>query len=239
MVPPVTATIQLFIFLILIYLAYRFYWIYIVEKNFIAKFFSLLFALFGLIYLILGLPALFLTENQAVWRVAVILTCLLQVLSAGILGYIIFYLSFPRISPRWGFLLSLLEMALVFPTLVYPSAYSFGAYGVVILKINPLVGVLRYIGILIFIIPAGLVFIREAISAKDRRIKIRAFSLGIGFIGFTAVYFFDFIMANIFKFNPVFGDLFLGSCFLILLLMLILTPKILSRSESKSSQAIS
>jgi len=232
--PPVTGTIQLFIFLILIYLAYRFYRVSLSEKNFISKFFSLVFILFGLIFFILGLPAIFLIENQSIWKIVVISTCLLQFLSAGVIGYIIFYLSFPRISPKWGYLLSLVEIPLVLPSIIYPSFYSFGSYGVANLEIDPLAGALRYVGILIFIIPAGIVFLRQAVSAKDKRIRIRAFGLGASFLGFTAVYLSDFILVNIFKLNSIIGDLLLAGSFLILLLILILTPRIMHRSDAKT-----
>ncbi len=231
--PPVTGTIQLFIFLILIYLAYRFYRVHVSEKNFIAKFFCLIFILFGLVFLFLGLPSFFLTENQSIWKIVVILTCFLQFLSAGVMGYIIIYLSLPRISPKWGYLLSLVEIPLVLPSIIYPSFYFFEAHGVANLEINPMAGILRYIGILILTIPAGIVFLRQAASTEDKRIKIRAFGLGAGFLGFTAVYLSDFILANIFKLDNIISDLLLGSCFLILLVRGILTPRILHHSDTK------
>ncbi len=227
---PYTGITQTFGALVLFYLAYRFFRIYQIEKYLIAKLFSCTFLLFSLIFFTLGIPSLFFIENQIIWSVASILSSIFQIVGGAILGYIFFYLRFPQISPKWGFFsMLLIELILVAPSVIYPPFYFFETNGVVNWKIDPLVGILRYLGILLFLIPIGILYLYEAKKAKETRIKIRTYGLGLGFLGITIAYLVDFVLLDFTNLDPKWSDIFLGLCFLILLLMILLTPKMIKR----------
>lgn len=229
---PYSGLTQTFGALVFLYLAYRFFRIYQIEKYSIAKFFSYTFFIFSLIYFILGIPSLFFIEDQAVWSMVVIFTLALQVLGGATLGYIFFYIKFPRISPKWGFFLVLIiEMVLIAPSLINPPVYFFEPNGVLNWEVEPLSSILRCLGILFFTIPIGMLYLGEAKKAKKRQIKIRAYGLGLGFLGFTITYFLDFILLGIFRIDPKWSDILLGSGFLILLLMILFSPQIMRRQR--------
>ncbi|MFH1894526.1 MAG: hypothetical protein ABH813_01325 [Patescibacteria group bacterium] len=228
---PYTGITQIFGALVLLYLAYRFWRIYQIEKYLVAKLFSCAFLFFSLIFLTLGIPSLFFIKAQAVWLAVMILTCLFQSLAGATLGYIFFYLKFPQVPPKCGFfLIFLIELLLVTPSFIHPPIYFFEPSGVVGWEIDPLVGILRYLGILLFLIPIGIIYLVEAKKAAERRVKIRAYGLGLGFLGFTVVYLLDFIIFSIFDVDAKWTDISLGVCFLILLSMILLTPKMIKHS---------
>jgi len=229
---PITGTIQLFLSLILFYLTLLFYRTYRLEGGIIAKFFFFVFALFALIFLALALPAIFMTKNQSVWLVAMVLVSFFQVLVGAILGYIITYLKSSKISPRTGFFsLLIIETILVIPSVIHPPLHFLKPNGVVGMTVEPWVAILRYLGILIFLIPGGIVFLQQAIKTQESRIKIRSFGLGLGFLSITLVYLIDFILTTFFKVDPLWSDIILGITFLIMLLIVLFAPTVMKRSR--------
>lgn len=224
---PYTGVTQLIGASLLFYLAYRFFRIYRTEQYLIGKFFGYTFISFGLIFSALGIPALLFVKQQIVWTICGTVGCVFQILAGAFVGYIIFYMKFPRFRPKWGFILMLaIETLLVTPYFLNPPFYFFEPSGVVNWEIDPLVGILRYLGIFLFLMPVGIIFLQQALTTHERKIKIRAFGIGLGFLWGVIVYLMDLVIINLTNIDIKWADIFLGIAFLCLVIALFLTPKI-------------
>ncbi|MDO8424689.1 MAG: hypothetical protein Q7S70_01990 [bacterium] len=160
------------------------------EKTLFAKYFFYFASIFGLFLFITAMGSLFFAENQQVLRGVVISAALLQGLACAILGYLITYISFPRISPWIGFGIVLaLALASVIFSLVTPFApFSElnGNFKVINWDTQPTADILRFSLFLITFFPIMIIFFKRGLAAQDKELKTKT-------LGFSMIFFFGLV----------------------------------------------
>ena len=90
------------------FLTYRFFQYWKKEKTIVARLFFYSMAIFSLFFLVTLIPTLFFSQNAFLLKGVVIITAFLESLACAFLGYLIFYLKIPRVSPWIGFSIPLI-----------------------------------------------------------------------------------------------------------------------------------
>jgi len=121
-------------------------------------------------------------------------------------------------------LLSIITITAIGLFIVSPPTYFYinGSLG---WEIEPIIGIISFLPIVLAVIPVGIVFFQEARRAEDKRVKIRAFGLGLAMCWGIFPSIMDFILGNFFKIPPLYSDLSYLGCFLFLFITILLTWK--------------
>jgi len=117
-----------------------------------------------------------------------------NILAFSCLGYLIFYLKFPNISSKYGFLiifiLGIITLSLV-PFFPYLSGID-PKSGKILFWPHSLIGGLFFIIIIITTFPLGILFFQQGFSLKSPEEKKKAFGLGtILFLGLIVAFFYS------------------------------------------------
>lgn len=208
MVIPTTGLTFIFGAFVFIYLSRQFFKCYKAENNKIAKYFSYSFLLLGLNYVTTGIPALFLIEDDKVWRFIAPIYYIF--ISAGwlLLAYTVFSIKFEKYSKVFAVFLFFVFLFCVLPfffkipkyyyvdgslSWTFDSSFQF-------LFFTPLV-------IIFILIPTIIFFFLEAKRTVDRKKKIRNLGFGAAMFILLLTMFIDFLLLTILKVHPAYSDL--------------------------------
>jgi len=169
-------------------MAFRFWQVFRKIPEKISKFFFY-FALFlAISFFLIVLCVIF---DSAV---LLILALFLMLFSWSSLGYLIFYLKFPRLPARYGFLLVfILGIITLLLTLFFPMVRHLEpTSGKVVFALHPVIGGLYFFIIIITALPMGIIFIQKGLSLPPSPEKTKVYGLGIIlFLGIITAFFYS------------------------------------------------
>lgn len=110
-------------------------------------------------------------------------------------GYLVFYLRFPKIPPAFGFRVFFIwGTAIMFSTVVLPIRFFVFPDGQIELFLPPLTAIMTFGLILVTSLPLGIIIIKQALTLKSQKERIKSLSLGVTCLaGVTAALFFTLI----------------------------------------------
>lgn len=151
---------------------------------------------------------LFFAGNFEVLRRVVIIVAFLQALVGGILGYLIVFLRFPKISPKIGFFIPFLfGLVALYFTVTTPFFPFLETYNAINWDIKPLPGLLRFILFVSTWVPAGLIFFQQYKHDKDKRVRDRAVGLGAVIVFGFIISFLDFLLETVLQLSAVSSEM--------------------------------
>lgn len=156
------------------YLSFRFWRYFKRIKGKISEFFFYFALSYAISFLFFTLSDLLVSK----W--ILIIGLFFVALACACLGYLIIYIQFPKISPRFGFwVIFLLGMVAVSLNIFFPPIYSTSLAGALYLSLHPLVGILIFITIVSSSLSLGIIIIRKALSTPSSEGKTKSLGLGI------------------------------------------------------------
>jgi hypothetical protein len=196
---------------------------------------SKLFAFFGIFLcsflLVRALSGIFFLDNYDVLIFSVYVVAFLQAITASIMGYLISYLLFPRISPwiisslafLFGLFITYLSTRIGYAVDVREWGsinwtFQNSALGLVF-------GILRSLLLAIAFIPMAVVMIQKARQGEDKLMRRRSLGLGIILLGGMLIGFLDFIIVGFLNFNIIYRDITTCITAVVILIVVILTQK--------------
>lgn len=222
---PITGIVFLFGAIVYIFSSHKFYQCWKRENNYIAKLFAYAFFLLGLHWFLNVIPCLMFIGDQAlIWRIIDPARIFFLFTGITILGYTMSYIRFPKYKWLAVILLSTITITAIWLFIISPPTYFYinGSLG---WEIEPIIGIISFLPIALTVVPMGIVFFQEARRAEDKRVKIRAFGLGLAMCWGIFPSIMDFILGNFFKIPPLYSDLSYLGCFLFLFITILLTWK--------------
>ncbi len=222
-----TVVAYLLSFLGIGFLSYRFFQYWQREKNTTSKLFFY-FALFLTLFtLTTTIPSLFFANNAQILRWVVILAATLQVVPLSIIGYLIIYLRFPKISPWPGFtVIFLLGLGSAILAIVIPFQPYLEPGGGINWNIPPVVNYIRSLLFFITFLPLFLILIQQVKASQDPFIKARVLSLGMG-IGFGAIAgLFDFFLEPTFHLSAISSDIAMAGISIMVIIIILFTKQV-------------
>lgn len=165
------------------FLAVRFYHNWRKDNTAVPKLFFFYAVTFLASAVITVIGSFFFTENEDVLRLVVISASFLQGLMSSFLGYTIFYLRVPKISPWVGFvpvfILCLISTFYTANSPFYPALEENGAIDWDI-QVGP--NIFRAMVLLVTIIPISVIFFQEGIRTQDKTSRDKSFGLALLFL---------------------------------------------------------
>ena len=189
--------------------AYRFYTAWKEQKNFFSKIFAYLFFSLVFAFLIDGLIwEIIYLKNPKMLYLTVVDGFITFAIPLGVLGYLATYLRFPKIPPKYGFLLTALSSAVMGALNIFCSIIISSESGnFMIQEFYPIIGGLSS---LVFIIPTFLIavfFFQQAKMIEDRAIRIRSMGFGTAFMMVVLAAGFDIVFVDFTKSNSTITDM--------------------------------
>ncbi len=209
-----TGLSYLLLFFSLSFLSVRFYQNWRRENTTVAKTFFFYAITFLMSVIITVIGSFFFTNNTEVLRTVVILASFFQGLMSSFLGYVIFYLKIPRISPWFGF-------AAVFVLCLVSTFYTANSSFYPVLEANGAINwdiqtgpnIFRAIVLLITIIPISVIFFQEGIKTQDKTSRDKSFGLALLFLVGLFAGVLEFLLEQYLNLGTISSDfaiLFLG-----------------------------
>lgn len=222
MVIPTTGLVFLFGSFIYFYLSRRFLVLYKKENNGTAKFFGYGFLFLGLNYLVAGVPALFLIESPAIWRLLTPLYSFFMALGWGTILYSVVSQQFKKYSKIYLFLYGIYVFLYASRLVSSPPNYYYVdgvlSWDISMSVLFPMIFLLPFIFVVLITF-----FFNKARKTNDPKTRIRSFGLALAASLFLLNCFIDFILLSFLKLHPVFSDLNYLITFSTLALTLIFT----------------
>lgn len=221
-----TGIAYLILFLSILYLAYRIYRYWKENRDVFSKIFLYFVTIIGIFIFLRMIVGMFFAGNPEVLQESLWMGALIQAFALALVGYMIFILKFPRLSPWLGFAF-ILFLGIIATVLTYfidfrPYLSESGS----IIWVFPsgenlflAASILRAFLFTITFIPLSFIFISEFLSSKDVRVKTKSFSFAIIFFFAFIVGFLDFLLISVFKLDPLWRDLGFISIGIILILL--------------------
>lgn len=178
----------------------------VVSKLFL--FFTIPMAIF---VFITALAGLFFADNTFVLKLTVFFSTFLQMLSCSIIGYLVSYVKFPKVSPWLGFsIIFILGIIATILTVLTPFTPFLEQDRAINWGSRPWADNLRVLVFLITFIPLGIIFIQEYKKSKDLYVKDKALVLGFIFLTGFAIGFSEFFLEGILSWPTVTSDILSG-----------------------------
>ena len=209
-----TGISYLVVFFSLFLLSVRFYQNWRRENTTVSKLFLFYAVTFLLSVAVTVIGSFFFTENTDVLKTVVIFASFFQGLMSSFLGYVIFYLKFPKIPPWIGFTpVFILCLASTF----YTASSSFypvlEANGAIDWDIQAGPNIFRAIVLLITIIPISVIFFQEGMKIQDKVSRNKSFGLALLFLVGLFAGVLEFLLEQYLNLGTISSDfaiLFLG-----------------------------
>ncbi len=223
-----TGLSYLFLFFTLGVLIYRFFQYWRREKIVLSKLFICFASTFALFALITAIAGLFFAKNSQILKGVVVGDVFLQGLVCAIIGYMIIYIKFPKISPWFGFwAVFLLGLTTTILTILIPFEPSFDPSGAINWDVEKFpTYILRSILFLITFLPLAIIHFQQFIASEDFYVKTKALGLALIFLLVLVIGSLDFFLENILKLGAISSDIGLLILSLILLIVILLTQKL-------------
>ena len=227
----ITGLSYLIVFLVLGYLAHRFFQYWKKEKDTISKlwfYFAVTIEIFVFIKVIGGL---FFANNPAFLKITLDAAAFIQAFALATLAYLLAYIKFPRISP-WvafipvfilGLIAAILTAIIPFNPVLEPSgAINWGfPSGMIPFATS----VLRVFLFTTIFIPLIIVHFPQIKTSKDLYVKGKILGLSIVFLFLLLIAFLDFLLINTLKLDPILRDIGIIVFGITLFIILVLTRK--------------
>jgi len=222
-----TGLAYLFSFFGLGLLSYRFFQYWKREKTTLSKLFLYFISIFEFFIFITAIAGLFFAKNIQILKVVVVSDIFLQGLASAIVGYLIIYLKFPKVSPWLGFwIIFLLGLATTVLTIIIPFEPSFDPSGAIDWDVGKFpTSILRTIIFLITFLPLVVIMFQQFITSKDFYIKTKALGLGLICLFGLIMGFLDFFLEKILKLGAISSDIAMGFLSVIVLILVFRTQK--------------
>ncbi|MDD5145255.1 MAG: hypothetical protein PHF44_00145 [Candidatus Pacebacteria bacterium] len=221
----ITGASYLFLSLVSLLWIFRIFQFWRKENTIVSRLLLLYLIFFQIFCLITTLGVFFFAKNSGVLKLIVVNASFAQGLMSAVLGYLIFHLKFPKISPWLGFFI----------------VFSIGFAGAVLsfLKISnpqlegisvnwdivPIADILRFLTIMISILPMGIILIQEGKGAKDPKIKNRSYGLAFLFFAGLVAAATGFFLEKYLRFGAISSDISIFFLGLSLLIIFLITQK--------------
>lgn len=202
------------------FLAYRSHQNWKHSQTIVSRLFFYFVSLSCLSLFIIALGGLLFARNPTILKEVVIITVFFQVFYCSILGYLISYLKFPKISPWTGFfVISAMGIVAVLFSLIEPFNPVFLPNGFIDWDVQPTTDILRTVFFFLVFLPAAVIFLQQGIAVSDRETKIKSLGLGLTFLVGLIAGLLDFVLEDYLNLGAASSDIsimFLGiSLFLI------------------------
>lgn len=188
----------------------RFYIYWQHQKTVVSKLFVLFLATLNLFFLVAAVSGIFFAGDAKLLKTTVFVSAFLQIISGAIVGYLLFYLKFSKISPWVG---SAVIVAIGLLTLILTIVIPFNPYLQVDRAINwdiPLsVGVLRLL-MFVPLLPMGVVCIAEG-RKMEGETRSRFLAIGVLFLFGFLISPSDFILNQVIGFGARGSDIAMAS----------------------------
>jgi hypothetical protein len=224
MVLNLTALTELFSFLSLMILAYRWGQVFNERKSPVTRtlfYFALTLSLY---FFFDGFLILFFPENSSLLKFSVISGMFFQSLACAFLAYLIIYIFIPKIDPIFGFhfifVLGLIGTFLATLTPFSPSLRSMGLIKTIEWNVPLPISLLQFFIFSITFIPMSFIFLFYSQSLAPSFIKMRSLGAALAFLLGLNAGFVNFFLNKWLKLNPLSGDISLGFFSLVLFLLL-------------------
>ncbi len=215
-------------------LSFRFFQYWQKEKTITSKLFFYFTGFLTLFMLITAIPSLFFANNSQILRWVVISAAAIQIFPLSIVGYLIIYLRFPKISPWLGFaVVFLLGLGSVVLTIIIPFQPYLEPAGGINWDIQPLANSMRSLIFFITFLPLSFIMVKQIKTSQDPFVKRRALGLGIG-IGFGAVMgFFDFFLEPTFNLSSISSDIAMVAIAIVVIMTILFTKQVPSPKKEE------
>ena len=228
----------LFAALVIGFLAYRFFQYQERGKSTVSVSWFYFTAVTFLFLFVTAIGGLFFTQNSDILRWTVIIATFLEIIASAILGYLIVFFWFPKVSPKIGFwLIFILALPALIATIILPFHPFFDSFGAINWDINPTAGFLRFLIFIITFLPAGVILIQQYRRAKDKRLKDRSIGLGTLIIFGFVTGFLDFVLETILGLETISSDIAMLFLSFVALIIILLTQKPLAKKEKHISSS--
>lgn len=208
------------------FLTYRFFQYWRKERTLTAKLFFYFMAIFSLFFLTTFIPAFFFAQNTFLLKGVVIITAFLESLACGFLGYLIFYLKVPRLSPWIGFFIPLvLGISATVLSIITPFEVYLEPGGAINWGDRGLADYLRNLVYFTTFLPMTFILFEQFKKSGSPYGRSRALGLGLVFVFVIVITLFDYGVEKIFNFPAVSSDIFQGILSIFLFVFLVLTQK--------------
>lgn len=202
------------------FLAYRSFLYWKHSQTVVSRLFFYFVVLACVSLFIIALGGLFFSQSQTALKEVVIITVFLQAFYCSILGYLVCYLKFPKISPWTGFfVISAIGAVAVFFSLVEPFVPALLPSGFIDWDVQPTTDALRTVFFFLVFFPTAIIFLRQGLTILDRETRIKSLGLGLTFLVGLISGILDFVLEDYLGLGAASSDisiLFLGiSLFLI------------------------
>lgn len=233
----ITGTAYLVIFLALSYLIYRFLRFFKRKGTSVSKLLFFLLSPIWIFVLIRAIGGLFFADNTGFLKSTIGLGAFLEAISFAVGAYLIFYIKFPRISPWFAttavLILGGITVILTINAPFQPFLENSGAINWGTANVDLLLPVLRFLLFTSVFLPLIIITFQNLKISIDPELKDNAIKLMlILFLGLVVV-FFDFIVVNILKMDPIWRDFSLISFGLIYLLSIFISKKLIFPQNNK------
>ncbi len=224
MILPISGIIQLFGFLVMFFLGYRFLKYGKKDKNQIAEFFGYSFLLISGSRFFLAIPALIFLKDPNLWLIFEIIQRSFLVVGTSVLGYLVYQIKFPNQSKEILLFFVFFSIFIVLGFVLTPPKYFFTNQGILIWNDVPMVpSVLNFLHVLIVIIPAVAMFFKEARLTKIKKVKVRSIVMGLAIIWSVIPGILDFFLVPYLKLNPLLSEVNYLFFFVLLLATVLLS----------------
>jgi len=226
----VTGVSSLLAFFAIGFLSYRFFQYWQRERTTVSKLFFCFVSIFSLSMFITAIAGLLFVGNTLVLKGTVISAAFLQGLAAAVIGYVIIYMKFPKVSPWFGFLIVFLfglmatYLSIVVPY-IPPSAPFLEPSGGINWGFQPLADILRFLVLFITFVPLGLIFTQQFKASENPYIRARALGMGLLLLFGIITGFLDFLLETILGLGAASSDIVFGFFSLFLFIVVFLTQK--------------
>lgn len=208
-------------------LSYRFFQYWQREKTTTSRLFFYFALFFALFTFTTAIPSLFFSQDTHILRWVVILAATIQIFPLSIVGYLIIYLRFPRISPWLGFAtIFLLGLGSAIFTIIIPFQPYLEVGGGINWDIPPIVNYIRSVIFSVTFLPLFFILIQQTKASREPFVKARALGLGIG-IGFGAIAgLFDFFLEPTFNLPAISSDIAMAAISIIVIMTILFTKQV-------------
>jgi len=223
-------------------LSYRFFQYWQREKTIISRLFLYMAGVFTLFMLITAVSGLFFAQNTTILKLTVIFAAFIQAFAFAVIGYIIFYLKFPRVSPWLGvipiFLLGLVSTVL---TIILPFNPYLEPSGGINWDNQPVADTIRFFLFLISFLPLSFIMVQQSRISKDPAVKRRAIGISILLLFGIVTGLLDFFLENMLKLGALGSDVGMAVISVVIFVTVFFTqkpPKKEQKISSSSSERI-
>ena len=225
----ITGIAYLTLFLVLLFLAYRFFQYWKKEKSTVSRLWFYIIVLVEIFTLSKALVGLFFSNNTLFLEMSMNVAAFVQAFIFATLAYLIIYLKFPKISPWFGFapvlVLGLIAHLLTVMTSFDPRLESTGSinWGFPSGEFVLLTSILRLFLALLIFIPLIIIFFQEFKTSQSPSARGKSIGLFLAIIFGSLVGLLDFLLVSFLKVDPIWRDISTIAIAIILFVTLIFT----------------